>query len=485
MDRKIGSIYSRLSTMFKLNTFLTYDGEGMIKALAELNGVKYEHIFKGQKRIVVDMGPMVIKLVYNQAGLSDNINDILTSCRLSDLAAAGTISQYELSLFAISTAYMMDPFMIVADSVTRLYNSKEFIEWMAAQKSSPEFQTLDAQNEFVVHWLATHPKYSKQQTEIGRVLSVHFVASDVSVFRTPENYGINKNGDLCLLDLGSILPKYRDANVTCKLCGSAKVMSAISLESCNIKDVLSRPFNTYICENTSCPCGGVQLLMENYAENTQDNVVFSEYMLSCSDHSREFLMDSITKARIFIPDKRISDFNEYMSELQHVCNFAISLEDGKNIFINSLPYILRSAVGHAYERIAEFVNSDQAMPLDHNAVTHNIMALIGFESPINHIFASLMFAKIRVRTSNFYSNPAFPTPPGSDGSGYNVFHLLRTEDKSAFLGSCSILSITNIDAQQMYHNLAMILNNNVRQAASYQPEQGGMPNNPNGGYGSY
>ena len=169
------------------------------------------NIYTGQKRVVVvdPTNPtMVYKIAYNNAGILDNINEVATSDALKGLVQSGQIPADALNCFALSALTPdSDPFVIVQEYVQNFDDNPEFKNWLG---STDVIQNLAISgsinnNQVFPIYCSRVPRYLDDYRIICDAMSNYFVPSDISIYKEPRNYGF-KNGRLCLLDMGSVVP---------------------------------------------------------------------------------------------------------------------------------------------------------------------------------------------------------------------------------------------------------------------------------------
>lgn len=169
------------------------------------------NIYTGQKRVVVvdPTNPtMVYKIAYNNAGILDNINEVATSDALKGLVQSGQIPADALNCFALSALTPdSDPFVIVQEYVQNFDDNPEFKNWLG---STDVIQNLAISgsinnNQVFPIYCSRVPIFVDDYRIICDAMSNYFVPSDISIYKEPRNYGF-KNGRLCLLDMGSVVP---------------------------------------------------------------------------------------------------------------------------------------------------------------------------------------------------------------------------------------------------------------------------------------
>lgn len=175
------------------------------------------NIYTGQKRIVmVDPSnpSLVYKIAYNNAGILDNINEVATSNSLKGLVSAGQVNPDILNCVALSELTPdNDPFIIVQEYVQNFDDNADFKNWL---NRSDVIQNLSISgsinnNQVFPIYCSRIERYVDDYKLIVDVMATCFVPSDISLYKEPRNYGF-KNGRLCLLDMGSVVPLLMNDN---------------------------------------------------------------------------------------------------------------------------------------------------------------------------------------------------------------------------------------------------------------------------------
>ena len=169
------------------------------------------NIYTGQKRVVLidpSNPTMVYKIAYNNAGILDNINEVATSDSLRGLAQQGKMNPDALNCFALSVLTPdNDPFIIMQEFVQNFDDNQDFRNWLNNSDVVRDYSISGSINNNQVFpiYCSRVPRYVDDYKIICDVMSGHFVPSDISIYKEPRNYGF-KNGRLCLLDMGSVVP---------------------------------------------------------------------------------------------------------------------------------------------------------------------------------------------------------------------------------------------------------------------------------------
>lgn len=169
------------------------------------------NIYTGQKRVVMTdpTNPsLVYKIAYNNAGILDNINEVSTSEALKGLAQQGKFNPDALNCFALSMLTPdNDPFIIVQEFVQNFDDNMEFKQWLGNSDVIKDLSISGSINNNQVFpiYCSRVPRFVEDYRMICDVMANFFVPSDISLYKEPRNYGF-KNGRLCLLDMGSVVP---------------------------------------------------------------------------------------------------------------------------------------------------------------------------------------------------------------------------------------------------------------------------------------
>lgn len=233
---------------------------------------------EGQKRVVVDHPEdptKVLKIGCTEDGIWDNACENAMYQTLLRYHQTNTpfnstgevITTSDLSLFPGCCTYNNDPFILVADKVYTAETLPEYAEWKA--KDAPNLYSTKVLTDGYL-WTAFLLSYRDPITQnyilkadIERamyILSAMSIHSDIG-FESPFNKGVRKDASgtlrACILDLGSCLPIFNDAQrPNCYHCSdnSGKLipisMSNIGNQH-NITEVVSYRA-IYGCTNPAC-----------------------------------------------------------------------------------------------------------------------------------------------------------------------------------------------------------------------------------------
>jgi hypothetical protein len=169
------------------------------------------NIYTGQKRVVITdptTPTMVYKIAYNNAGILDNINELATTDCLKGLVTSGKVPQDVLNCFALSVLTPdNDPFIIMQEFVQNFDDNQDFRTWLNNSDVIRDFSIVGSINNNQVFpiYCSRIPRYVEDYKIICDIMTNNFIPSDISIYKEPRNYGF-KNGRLCLLDMGSVVP---------------------------------------------------------------------------------------------------------------------------------------------------------------------------------------------------------------------------------------------------------------------------------------
>ncbi|MGL5718523.1 MAG: hypothetical protein ACRCX2_36300 [Paraclostridium sp.] len=378
------------------------------------------HVFTGQKRIVADVDDEVLKISYSEDSIDDNINELLTSQILLELRENGEISKSDLNMFAICEAYNGDPNFLVAPKITRFLEYKPFLEWYKEHKKDSSFKDY-SKNEMLAHFIMTNKKFNEQHTNIIKILSKFTIASDVYAFKVPENYGINESADdcLCLLDMGSILPKYSSKILpSCDVCGRPKKLIVPEFsykDSDKLASLMSMKTGVYGCTYKECSDCISEIKPTTRSNNSTDSIVFDKYQ-SKAKRDERFIEERAKYAHIFLPTTDIDCFEDYKDELiEDTIKF--KRDEATQIYLNSLPLMMRDLIADEIDEIDDLKHDKKTRKLDFEDFKEELEDILDIEdNSILDLFAVIQFIQIK-----------------SDEEDVNAFDILMSEDKSEFI----------------------------------------------------
>ncbi|MGL5766492.1 MAG: hypothetical protein ACRCX8_12720 [Sarcina sp.] len=404
----------------------------------------------GQKRTVPFVGDKILKLVSSKDGLDDNINEILTSEEFVKLNKKGKISDEELEHFAIVEMVDDDPFIIEAPRYTIITDWSRFKDWYKEHKDDDCYRG-ETKNTMVSYFLLSQEDLNKQVFKIMNVMSKFTIGSDSTPWKVPENIVVDEDtGKLVFCDMGSVLPKYKGTDVSCRICQSDKVLlvAKVSYKSKDQQDnVMRMDTGLYGCKNEDCTDHYTKLALTKSSNNVKDSVVFDAYQTAVKSNQR-FISDRANFAKIFFPQTSIDDFSEFKSELEEDTGEKFSASDLRIIWRNSVPYIISELVETAYEDIEERMEDEDEEFDDFDEFKDMVYEEVNSyeddddeyeDHDLIDIFAALQYIKYKMTEASEDSN---------------MFTVLLAEDKSDFI---SILESINIDEKDDVNALWNIL----------------------------
>ena len=422
--KKAGEIKREISAYMNTEMKLALEVDHMGTLLPKLIKKNFDvEVFTGQKRVVVEVGNEVLKLVYSPDGLDDNINDLLTSAALKQLAEGGSkskIDEDDLELFALSEPYDKDPYIIVAPKLTRITESSEFNEWYKENKRQDDYKGM-TKNSMVGYFIMTNKKHNRNQNRIIEIVSRYMVGSDIYAYKVPENYGLNDNGDLALLDLGSILPKYKDVDVDCSICGRGKKLLVPTAKYNNMDDIDSLMLmktGIYCCSGENCSDYVKNIHITERSNNLTDAVVFADYQEACAD-SETYIEECARIAHVFVPQVDVEDIAEFRTELIQDSGHKFNMEDIKVIYRNSLSYLLSPIHSDNEDEIEEVMSDFEEDDTFDDFKDDIYDAIKEDECDLFDLYAALLYVKAHIAKD--------------ETSTVNLFSVLNVTNKSNFV----------------------------------------------------
>lgn len=409
---KLENIVGWLETHIKMML-----SSGLITNIADDLSEEFDvKVYTGQKRTVALVDSYVIKTVNTREGLDDNINDILTSNRLRELQEKGKIKEKDLDLFVISEMVSEDPFVIKAPRVNLIKDTPEFKEWYNENKNSSALHDC-TKNYAIAYYILQDKKFNKQLYRIQEIISKFFVGSDI-LWKTIENYGVTDDGDLALLDLGSILPKYKGTKVMCEECGREKNLLIVEVDyrkADDIEEAMLLKTGLYGCTNEDCVDYADNIKTIKRSNNCTDSVVFDEYLSDVST-DQVFIKDVAEQCYIYFPTVEIESFDDFKDSLLEDSGEKFDAEDIRRIWLNSLPYLISDKVDDCEDEIENNVIEEEYEDFDE--FKEMIYDETDEDDEIIDIYAVIMYLKYNIL---------------EEGSKISMFTILDSEDKSEFM----------------------------------------------------
>lgn len=291
----------------------------MVEFIRNKMGLK---VFAGQKRLVVysEDERHVYKIAYNKTGLQDNLNEVLVSNKLKELANEGVISFQDLRLFALAEMVDNSSFIIKQERVDNFSTNEKFLK---------EFMNDSDENgrsEFIIEFVKNNSNLSENYNRILQILHKEMVPSDVCIFAEPLNYGLRETGELVLLDLGSIVPIVSGQRPICPKCGQH---SLVYLPHYIKDDVSVDVRDTYVCVNKQCGLSTNSEIDIRLA----DYIVFRDYTIA---NYRNIMLYNVYSGKTFTPSIKCSNIQEFIYYLREFTRSEFSQDEIRRLWANYL-----------------------------------------------------------------------------------------------------------------------------------------------------
>ena len=304
----------------------------------------------GTKRIVIDHpkdNGKCIKIAYKESGVQDNEYDLIMSHTILE---GRDIPRILTTNVALSYPYEIgSAFMIVAEKAIIPSTFGPLLDW-----AKKEHTSSDNLREIMLKYIASIPSLRNQYNDIREGLRKIAVEADTDIYSEPFNYAFkmnNKDIDIILIDIGSVIPRVGNIYPKCPKCNAPLVQRIKTITTDN--STFNRRLKTaditldrgmYRCTDRSCSLSADEdesrsLGRDNYADTLDkmigadytslvDTEVFTRYV---SDVHKELKEHKIYIIGRYYPTIDVRSYDEYIDEMERDHKYGFEVAYKKNI----------------------------------------------------------------------------------------------------------------------------------------------------------